>query len=78
LSFSFQNKTKSTATEVAAPKNANSNCRYTKTNKMDETPHQFAELAFLPNSINWCKIKMGTKPPSKNKSVSPICLFIFV
>ena len=48
-------KSKSAATEVTAPKNANSNCRYTKTNNMDNSPQQSAELAFLLNSIDCCK-----------------------
>ena len=42
-------KTKSATTEVIAPKNANSNCCYTKTNEMDISPQQPAESTFLPS-----------------------------
>ena len=61
-------KTKSAATGVAAPKNANSNCRQTKPTSRINTICKSAEQAFLPDFIWLTKIGIGIRPPYKNRA----------
>lgn len=60
-------KTKSAATEVTAPKNADSNCRQTKTNEYGyNSSHKLGESTLLPSIHKTCvKNEKGYKTPYK-------------
>ena len=63
-------KIKSAATEVTAPKNANSDCRQTNFKQSKDFRHTIilTEFAILPNPQNYCMRKKGIIIP-KDKNI---------